>query len=429
MEAEMDTGPDSPSTSPGTDVTTYDAKRNVVAQESHNGRLSPAERDDTSDITPVNVPDVVMAHVRDDDEPTLDAGFGERLIVLGCHLRYAIEWTFRWNLRRRQKRALETLWRMRTTKKIYAFLNSKGSSGKTAGSTTTGLLYADAIRRDCVAVDMNDSPGGTARRLGIRRDETLNLREYLRKYRGEERPTAESISRDLEWTRDAGLFVISSESIANTTDDPGGRDRVKEGLEQLAESVHSVFCDLGNSIKSVGNWSAVEIADTLVFMGNVNAADSVVDFGKDDPTGEGDDLMSTMDAYRGMGMPTKVREGIIVILGAQSGMRMRRKYADHYGVGIDQVYIIPTNRYMKRGNVVRKNRLPLAVRTVVYEILVAMVKARRPPDSEIVRPKRSVYRRDPRKEGPEDVRNPTLEGDTESIPRIGPAPPPPPEAS
>jgi hypothetical protein len=274
---------------------------------------------------------------------------------------------------------------------------------------------------------MNDSPGGTARRLGIRRDDTLNLRDYLRKYRGEEHPTAESISRNLEWTRDAGLFVISSESIANTTDDPGGRDRVKEGLEQLAESVHSVFCDLGNSIKSVGNWSAVEIADTLVFMGNVNAADSVVDFGKDDPTGEGDDLMNTMDAYRGMGMPTKVREGIIVILGAKSSMR--RRYADHYGVGADQVYIVPNNRYMKRGNVVRKNRLPLAVRTVVYEILVAMVKAKRPPDSEIVRPKRSVYRRDARPEDAGQAYNPTLEGDTESIPRIGPAPPPPPAAS
>jgi cellulose biosynthesis protein BcsQ len=424
MEAEMDTGPDSPSTSPGTDVTTYDAKRNVATQESHNGRLSPAEQDD---VTPTHVPDVVMAHARDDDEPEAETGIGERLIVLGCHIRYAIEWTFRWKLRARQKHALETLWRMRTTKKIYAFLNSKGSSGKTAGSTTTGLLFADAIRRDCVAVDMNDSPGGTARRLGIRRDDTLNLRDYLRKYRGEERPTAESISRELEWTRDAGLFVISSESIANTTDDPGGRDRVKEGLEQLAESVHSVFCDLGNSIKSVGNWSAVEIADTLVFMGNVNAADSVVDFGKDDPTGEGDDLMSTMNAYRSMGMPTKVREGIIVILGANQGMR--RRYADHYGVGIDQVYIIPNNRYMKRGNVVRKNRLPLAVRTVVYEILVAMVKAKRPPDSEIVRPKRSVYRREARTDRPEDAYNPTLEGDTESIPRIGPAPPPPPPAS
>src|SRR5213075_1023077 len=105
-----------------------------------------------------------------------------------------------------------------------------------------------------------------------------------------------------------------------------------------------------------GNWSAVEIADTLVFMGNVNAADSVVDFGKDDPTGEGDDLMSTMDAYRGMGMPTKVRDG----------------------------------------NVVRKNRLPLPVRTVMYEILVAMVKAKRPPESEIMRPKRSVYAREER---------------------------------
>jgi hypothetical protein len=140
MEAEMETGPDSPSTSPGTDVTTYGAKRNVIIQESQNGRLSSAERDDTSDITPVSVPDVVMAHVRDDDEPAPDSGLGERLIVLGCHLRYAIEWTFRWKLRKRQKQALETLWRMRTTKKIYAFLNSKGSSGKTAGTTTTGLL-------------------------------------------------------------------------------------------------------------------------------------------------------------------------------------------------------------------------------------------------------------------------------------------------
>ena len=418
----METGPDSPSTSPGTDVTTYDSKRNVAAQESHNGRLSRAESATTStEMTPANVPDIVAPPMQQhEDEPASDSGFSERVIVLGCHLRYAVEWTFRWHFRKRQKAALETLWRMRTTKKIYAFLNSKGSSGKTAGSTTTGVLFADAIRRDCVAVDMNDSPGGTARRLGIRRTDTLNLRDYLRKYRGEEHPTAEGIGRDLEWTRDAGLFVISSESVANTTDDPGGRDRVKEGLEQLAESVHSVFCDLGNSIKSQGNWSAVEIADTLVFMGNVNAADSVVDFGKDDPTGEGDDLMSTMDAYRGMGMPTKVREGIIVILGAKGNMR--RRYADHYGVSIDQVYIVPNNRYMKRGNVVRKNRLPLPVRTVMYEILVAMVKAKRPPESEIMRPKRSVYAREQRVERRGEGRNPTVEGDTESIPRIGPAP-------
>ena len=415
----METGPDSPSTSPGTDVTTYDSKHNVAAPGSHNGRLSPEEPPETSTaVALARADDIVAAPMRDGDEPAPGTGLGERLVVLGCHVRYAIEWTLRWNLRKRQKAAIETLWRMRTTKKIYAFLNSKGSSGKTAGSTTTGVLYADVIRRDCVAVDMNDSPGGTARRLGIRRTDTLNLRDYLRKYRGEEHPTAEKIGRELEWTREAGLFVISSESVANTTDDPGGRDRVKEGLEQLAESVHSVFCDLGNSIKSQGNWSAVEIADTLVFMGNVNAADSVVDFGKDDPTGEGDDLMSTMEAYRGMGMPTKVREGIIVILGAKGSMR--RRYADHYRVGIDQVYIIPNNRYMRRGNVVRKNRLPLSVRVVVYEILVAMVKVKRPPESEIMRPKRSIYER----EGRGDAYNPTVEGDTESIPRIGPAPPP-----
>jgi hypothetical protein len=51
-----------------------------------------------------------------------------------------------------------------------------------------------------------------------------------------------------------------------------------------------------------------------------------------------------------------------------------------------------------------------------------MVKAKRPPESEIMRPKRSIYARDRRVEGRGEGRNPTVEGDTESIPRIGPAP-------
>ncbi len=54
--------------------------------------------------------------------------------------------------------------------------------------------------------------------------------------------------------------------------------QAKLGLEKLAEGFHSVFCDLGNGIKSSGNLGAVEVADTLVFMGNVNSADSMVDF-------------------------------------------------------------------------------------------------------------------------------------------------------
>jgi hypothetical protein len=57
----------------------------------------------------------------------------------------------------------------------------------------------------------------------------------------------------------------------------------------------------------------------------------------------------------------------------------------------------------------------------MYEILVAMVKAKRPPESEIMRPKRSVYARERRVESRGEDRNPTVEGDTESIPRIGPA--------
>ena len=304
----------------------------------------------------------------------------DTLAVLGSYIRYAVEWLVRPGLRRRNRAALDELWRLRRTKKIYAFLNSKGASGKTAGSTTSGLLFADAIKRDCVVVDMNDSPGGTARRLGIKRRDTLQLQEYLRRYRGGEFPSAQSIAENLEWPRESGLFVISSEAVAKTT---VPKYQVKLGLEKLADGFHSVFCDLGNGIKSSGNLGAVETADTLVFMGNVNSADSVVDFRREDPTDEGDDLRNTMDAYAGLGMPEKVARGIIVVLGARTSLRNR--YADHYGMPLERVFIVPNNRYMKRGHMLHRNRLPLGVRVVIYEILVAMIKADAPPPHELKR--------------------------------------------
>jgi hypothetical protein len=341
---------------------------------------APAE---SADIAPVKGQDIVTARRpawKDEPEvPTPRRGV-DTVMVIGSYIRYATEWLVRPGLRRRNRAALDTLWSLRRTKKIYAFLNSKGASGKTAGSTTTGLLFAEAIKRDCVVVDMNDSPGGTARRLGIKRRDTLQLQEYLRRYRGGEFPSAQSIADNLEWPRESGLFVISSEAVAKTT---VPKYQAKLGLEKLAEGFHSVFCDLGNGIKSSGNLGAVEVADTLVFMGNVNSADSMVDFRREDPTDEGDDLKNTMQAYSGLGMPEKVKSGIVVVLGARSNMRKR--YADHYGMPVERVFIVPKNRYMQRGNVVRKNRLPLGVRVVIYEILVAMMKAEAPPEHELRR--------------------------------------------
>jgi hypothetical protein len=41
---------------------------------------------------------------------------------------------------------------------------------------------------------------------------------------------------------------------------------------------------------------------------------------------------------------------------------------------------------MKRGHALRKNRLPLGVRVVIYEILVAMLRAPAPPAHELKRP-------------------------------------------
>ena len=378
-------------------------------------RAEPASAE-TTGVAPVSGQDVVSAEqhqpspppARNDEPEVPEHGRGvDSLLVLGSYIRYAVEWLLRPGLRRRNRAALNDLWRLRRTKKIYAFLNSKGASGKTAGSTTTGLLFAEAIKRDCVVVDMNDSPGGTARRLGIKRKDTLQLQEYLRRYRGGEFPSAQSIADNLEWPRESGLFVISSEAVAKTT---VPKYQVKLGLEKLADGFHSVFCDLGNGIKSSGNLGAVEVADTLVFMGNVNSADSMVDFRREDPTDEGDDLRNTMEAYASLGMPEKVKRGIIVILGTRPSLRNR--YAEHYGMPVDRVFVVPNNRYMKRGNMVRKNRLPLGVRVVIYEILVAMMKAEAPPPHELKRTsgadKEQFERGDP-----------TQDGDTEEIPRVG----------
>jgi hypothetical protein len=355
------------------------------ADASQNERLVTAIFERAESAKDEDVVPAAQQHARPPDrgdEPDVQAPRGglDTLLIVCSYIRYAVEWALRPGLRRRNRLARDELWARRRTKKIYAFLNSKGASGKTAGSTTSGLLFADAINRDCVVVDMNDSPGGTARRLGIKRRATLQLQEYLRRYRGGEFPSAQSIADNLEWPRESGLFVISSEAVAKTT---VPKYQVKLGLEKLAEGFHSVFCDLGNGIKSSGNLGAVEMADTLVFMGNVNSADSVVDFRREDPTDEGDDLRNTMDAYAGLGMPEKVARGIIVILGARPGMRKR--YAEHYGMPEERVFIVPKNRYMKRGHVLRKNRLPLGVRVVMYEILVAMLRAEPPPAHELKR--------------------------------------------
>jgi hypothetical protein len=392
------------------------SKRMDGSRASQTGR-DPAATAEVEQVGPVASegpgPDVVVAtgrrpdaHAPDTPGDVRSARPIEPLVIVGSRIRYVVDSLFRRGLRRRNTAALDALWRLRRTKKVYAFLNSKGASGKTVGSTTTGLLFADAIKRDCVVVDMNDSPGGTARRLGIKRTETLQLQEYLRRYRGGEFETAESIAGELAWPRESGIFVISSEAVAKGE---VRKYQAKIGLEKLTEGFHSVFCDLGNGIKSSGNLAAVEIADTLVFMGNVNSADSVVDFRRDDPTDEGDDLKNTMDAYESLGMPEKVRRGIIVILGARPGMRKR--YADHYGFPLDRVFIVPNNRYMKRGNVVRKDRLPLSVRVVMYEILVAMMTADRPPDTEI----KLATPADREKFESGDS---TQDGDTETIPVV-----------
>src|SRR4249920_1217196 len=89
---------------------------------------------DPADVAPANDRDIVSAGQRrpagpPNDEPEVPTHRLDSVMVLGSYIRYAVEWLVRPGLRRRNKAALEELWRLRRTKKIYAFLNSKGASG------------------------------------------------------------------------------------------------------------------------------------------------------------------------------------------------------------------------------------------------------------------------------------------------------------
>jgi hypothetical protein len=88
--------------------------------------------------------------------------------------------------------------------------------------------------------------------------------------------------------------------------------------------------------------------------------------------GKPDDLMNTMNTCIQLGHEQKVKAGIIVIIGKP---RDRKAYADHYNFPVERVFVVPYNRYMKSGSKVSLRKVPLAMRVVLSDILVAIVKA------------------------------------------------------
>lgn len=272
------------------------------------------------------------------------------------------------SLRDRERQALNMLWELRHVQKIIAFANSKGGSGKTPMTTWLSCLWAWAIKQPPLALDINENPNHTATWLGIDPSSTLQLRAFLRACLTGDMKTASELLAQCEWHRQTGTTVISAEATSLEAFSP---EQVIVGIKVAKAHNHSVFCDLGNGIIASGNWGAFAMADTAVFCGNVNAANSE------------NDVASTMQRYTELGHEQQVEHSIIAILGAK--LKQRAEYADRYEHPVERVFIVPYNRYMAKGNPVDIFKIPRKIRVILLEILVAVIRAESVAKGEIDR--------------------------------------------
>jgi cellulose biosynthesis protein BcsQ len=280
------------------------------------------------------------------------------------------------SLRDRYDNALEELWKHRKTQKTIAMVNSKGGAGKTALTVWLASFYAFAISRHVLVLDANENAGGNpANRLGIHGksddrsagDGTIELRDYLKKCESGEINDLQTLTNHVEWNRETGVSVISSERRASQR---FSQESFMKGLRMAKRLSHAVFCDLGNDVYGIANFGSIRLADALVFPANVNMADSLAE------------VADTMEKYRQRGQESrttefdiqeKINNAVIVILGAKP--KERAVYAKRYGYPIEQVFVVPFNRYMANNtNQVHLTRVSLHIRVILLEILVAIVK-------------------------------------------------------
>ena len=306
--------------------------------------------------------------------------FGRRL-----YARTGWKWLTGLSQRDRLEHALNGLWELRASRKTIAFLNSSGGSGKTTGAVWFAAAAAYAFKGNVVAVDANENAGHTADRFGIAGEPeqsatgsqqlisdqpdrplqrlggrgTIRLRDFV-KQRHSFRQGDHFLPR-VDRDRESGVFVIASNAI---DDEDIDRQAFEEALRLLGGelSLQVVICDCGNGLKNSTNHGSVEVADVLVFTGNVFKSESL------------NDITSTMDRYENLGYGGKVRSGFVVIFGASP--RNRVQLAARYGMPLNRVFIFPVNRYMRdTNNPILLKRLPFKMQVTLFEGLRAIMQA------------------------------------------------------
>jgi hypothetical protein len=222
-------------------------------------------------------------------------------------------------------------------------------------------------------MDVNHSRGGTAGRLGIKRAETMQLLQFLELCVEAVAKGAlmsyEKFAALVHWHHEADVSVIASESRSNKP----RWDHLMIGLRTAKSVAHGVMCDVGNSVAFVNDLATFLMVDTAIFAAVRSNGDSL------------GDMAATMQEYCDLGFSDKVSKSVVIIFGGK--LHHRKRYAKRYerfGLTLDQVHVVPFNRYMQNSNtdpdedktkIVSRKRVPRKVRVTLQEALLTALIA------------------------------------------------------
>jgi hypothetical protein len=319
--------------------------------------------------------------------------------AVGKHLyaRLGWKWLAKLSWHERDYNSRTGIWENSWVQKTLGCFSTKGGGGKTTCATWFAVIWAFFAKRHIVAMDVNHSPGGTANLLGIDRNQTVQLREFLamavEALNKGALMTYEKFATLVRWHHEADVSVIASESRSNKP----LWDHLMIGLTTAKSVAHGLVCDVGNSIAFVGDLATFYKVDTPIFVANLRTGVSLKD------------MADTMQEYARLGFPDKVSKSIVVIFGGK--LRHRKRYAKRYerfGITLEQVFVVPFNRYMQNSNtdpdaddtkIVSRKKVPLKVRVTKQEALLAALLAE--PGSDQV--SEEVLRRIATSQGPVDI--------------------------
>jgi hypothetical protein len=189
-----------------------------------------------------------------------------------------------------------------TRSRTVTVLNSKGGAGKSPTIAYLAVLYHKITGSWNILLDMNQNFGTVARLLGIRRSDTLSLKDAIRL--GKELVTKSDFKTRTKSHRQTGLRVISSADM-DAKEDAFSVDEIVELHDKADRVFDSIFQDTGNGMSHSCNVAAVRTGDALVFPAVWSNDDAV--------TG----IMESLVGYFERGYGSSIRNhGYFVILGS-----------------------------------------------------------------------------------------------------------------